>query len=333
MAAGNGISIFDDTVDLSPRVEAGYGGPPLSRWGERLRERTLPLQPDDHLYGWVHAILCEALAQPYLQISELIDPPEPYAPWAPLFNIYICPGWALPWLAQLVGIKLPAGISDADARRAIKFSAGHNVGTVAAIRDALRTTLVPANPPTPATVYFRERDGSAYRLEVVTLDPETPDPAWTLEVLTAAIPGGLVLSYRSIEGWDYQAMTDMGGTYAEQSLQYATYADLRENKPSGPSPAVPRLDSVVPNTAQRLAVLTLNFIGNFPDDMLGYRAELTFPLELVPEVGFDIAKVSDSECNATGTMPHVGNEMVGTVRIIDTTGQPYTNPLDFTVTL
>ena len=41
----------------------------MSRWGERLRERTQPLQPDDEAYDWAHSLLCEALAQPYLQIA------------------------------------------------------------------------------------------------------------------------------------------------------------------------------------------------------------------------------------------------------------------------
>lgn len=321
------------SVDLSPLVELPYDGPALSRWGERLRERTLPLQPDDHLYGWTHAILCESLAQPYLQVCELIDPPEPYGPWVPLFNVYICPGWALPWLAQLVGIKLPAGISDADARRAIKFSAGHNVGTVKAIRDALRATLVPANPPTPATVYFRERDGSAYRLEVVTLDAETPDPELTYSVLVASIPGGLVLAYRHIEGWDYQAMTDQGGTYAEQSLQYATYADLQENIPTGPPPSSTSLDTVTPNTATRLSVTTLTFAGNFPDDMTGYTATVTVTSPLVDAIPGPVTKVSDAECNATITMPHVGIDSEGVVSIKDQFGTHYTNTLPFTVTV
>lgn len=211
--------------------------PEMSQWGARLRERTQPLQPDDYLYEWTHAILCEALAKPYLQICELIDPPEPYPPWGPLFDLNACPDWALPWLAQIVGIRLPAGATGTEVRRIIKEAAGHNVGTVKAIRVSLEGTLVSSHPPAPPTIYFRERDGSAYRLEVVTLDPETPDPELTQKVLEAVVPGGLVLDYRHIEGWDYQAMTDQyaatGGTYAQLSADFATYRDLRENHPAG----------------------------------------------------------------------------------------------------
>src|SRR4029077_2555577 len=109
----------------------------MSTWGERLRERTQPLQPNDELYGWTHAILCEALAQPYLQVIALIDPPEPYPPWGPLFDLDACPDWALPWLAQVVGIRLPADITREAAVEVIRHAAGHNVGTVNAIRVSL----------------------------------------------------------------------------------------------------------------------------------------------------------------------------------------------------
>jgi hypothetical protein len=309
--------------------------PEMSQWGERLRERTLPLQPDDYLYGWTHAILCEALAKPYQQIVELIDPPEPYPPWGPLFDLYACPDWALPWLAQLVGIRLPAGATSAEVRRIIKHAAGHNVGTVAAIRASLEATLVSANPPTPPTIYFRERDGSAYRLEVVTLDPETPDPALTQMVLESVVPGGLVLDYRHIEGWDYQAMTDeyVGYTYADLAGDFANYRDLTQHIHTGSQPGGPRLSTVTPNAAQRLTPLTLAFTGTFPDDMTGFTAEVKVEMELLPAEGFQVVKVSDTECTADGTPPHVGIEQVGTVCILDAAGQPYTNTLPITITL
>jgi hypothetical protein len=240
--------------------------PEMSQWGQRLRERTQPLQPDDEQYGWTHAILCEALAQPYLQIAELIDPPEPYPPWGPLFDINVCPAWALPWLAQAVGIRLPTGIPEDAARAIIKDAAGHNVGKVSAIKAVLARTLVSSNPPNPPTVWFRERDGSAYRLEIVTLEHETPDPAATYAALAVSIPGGLVWDYRHIDSWDYQAMTDEGGTYAEQSAAYATYADLREHKQGGaiPPPVTGQLDVVTPAVWEYGLAFDPTLDGDFP---------------------------------------------------------------------
>src|SRR5262245_11985676 len=136
--------------------------PVMSRWGERLRERTQPLQPDDERYGWTHAILCETLAQPFLQVAELVDPPDPYPPWAPLFNLDLCPEWALPWLAQLTGARLPTGLTPEEARNFIRSVAGHSTGTMASMTAAASGTLVSSSPPSPPTMYFRERDGSPY---------------------------------------------------------------------------------------------------------------------------------------------------------------------------
>jgi hypothetical protein len=204
--------------------------PDHSPWGERLRERTQPLQPDDDQYGWAHAILCETLAQPFLQVAELADPEDPLPPWAPLFSVDLCPAWALPWLAQLVGARLPVGISEDDARTYILEVAGHRAGTSASMTTAVRNTLVPSDPDEPATVWFRERDGSPYRLEVVTLTGETPDPAASLRALLAFKPGGILLEYRQVDGWDYQQMTTEGGTYAQQTTTYTSYRNLREHQ-------------------------------------------------------------------------------------------------------
>jgi hypothetical protein len=146
----------------------------MSTWGERLEERTQPLQPNDEQYGWAHAILCETLAQPFLQVAELIDPPDPYPPWGPLFDLAACPGWALPWLAQAVGVRLPTGLSEDQQRSFIGEASGHRVGTADAMRAAANLTLVSSKPPAPPTMWFRERNGSAYRLEVVT-DPTRAD--------------------------------------------------------------------------------------------------------------------------------------------------------------
>ena len=199
----------------------------MSRWGERLRERTQPLQPDDENYNWAHARLCEALAQPFLQVAELIDPEDPMPPWGPLFDVETCPAWALPWLAQAVGAVLPEGTSEEDSRAAIKDVAGQAAGTTASMYGAMLPTLTGDNP----TVYFRERDGSPYRLEVVTRTSETPDPAATLAALLRFKPGGIVLAFRQVAGWDYQAMVAAGGTYATLATTYTTYQRLAEKTP------------------------------------------------------------------------------------------------------
>jgi hypothetical protein len=202
--------------------------PDASPFGDRLQERTRPLAPDDAAYGFAHAILCEALSKPFLQVQEVFDPEGDLPPVAPLLNPTLCPDWALPWLGQLVGVVIPTGTAPDTARSLITSVWGFRRGTRAAIEAAAGLYLTGTK-----TVYFRERDaGSAYRLEVVTLTAETPNPAQTQAAILAAKPAGIVLSYRTVESWDYQEMTNQGGTYAQLKVKYATYRDLRDRHPA-----------------------------------------------------------------------------------------------------
>lgn len=201
--------------------------PEPTNMGARLRERTQPIAPDDAAHGWAHAYLCEALGRMLEQVADVFDPEGDVPPLAPILDPDLCPAWALPWLAQLVGVQLPAGVSESAARTLIKDVSGFKRGTPDALRAAAGMFLTGSQ-----TVYFRERDGGdAYRLEVVTRTGETPDPAAVLAALMAQKPGGIVLGYRTIETWDYQEMSRRGGTYSQQSAAYASYRDLALDHP------------------------------------------------------------------------------------------------------
>jgi hypothetical protein len=205
--------------------------PDLASIGDRLRERTAPLAPHDDQYGYAHAYLCGSLGAIFREVAEVFDPEGDLPPMAPLLDPALCPDWALPWLAQFVGIKLPVGIGPEDARTTIHSVAGFKRGTRAALRAAAGLFLTGSK-----TVYFRERDPSAldppYTLEVVTLTDETPDPAAVLRALLAQKPGGIVLNFRTVVGWDYQEMTAAGGTYLVQSATFTTYYKLNRNERS-----------------------------------------------------------------------------------------------------
>src|SRR3954467_8505956 len=109
--------------------------------GQRLTERTQPLAPDDALYGYAHAALCEGMMLPFGQLAELIDPPDPLLPWEPLFDLAICPAWALPWLGQLVGVRLLGGLSADEARTFIRELSLHKRGSPGAIVPAAKFAL------------------------------------------------------------------------------------------------------------------------------------------------------------------------------------------------
>ena len=206
------------------------GQPPLSPWGERLRERTEPLAPDDAEHGYAHAHLAEALAKIFERVGPIYDPEEG-EPGGPLVDVDQCPDWALGWLAQLVGVALPPGATIEQSRALIRDVAGWKRGS----RDALRAAagaFLTGNK----TVYFRERDASSpdppYTLEVVTRIGETPDPAAVEAALLRQKPGGIVLNYRTVEGWDYQELETSGPElYSAVDDSYTTYRLLREGPP------------------------------------------------------------------------------------------------------
>lgn len=195
--------------------------------GDRLRERTQPLAPNDEAYGFAHAYLCRALGVAFQQAQEIADPEGDVPPLAPILNPDLAPDWALPWVAQLVGIRLPANLAADEARVFIKDARGFRRGTRASIYAGAAYWLTGDK-----TMYFRERDaGDPYALEVVTIASETPDPDAVLAALIAQKPAGLILRYRQVVGWDYEALTDTGKTYAVVATEFATYAALTNNEP------------------------------------------------------------------------------------------------------
>jgi hypothetical protein len=203
---------------------ATYPAIPLSALGERFRERTQPLAPDDEDFEYAHAKLCEGMMLPFAQLAELVDPPDPLVPWEPLFNVDICPGWALPWLGQLVGVRVPSTMDPEDARIFIKELGAFARGSPDAIMAAAKFALTGSK-----NVFLRERDGGdAYHLEVVTLVSETPDPALVRQYVLLQKPGGITLGSRTTTAWDYQEMTTeyTGQKYKDVPADYPTYGDL-----------------------------------------------------------------------------------------------------------
>ena len=204
--------------------------PELTPWGERLRERTEPLAPDDAERGYVHAHLAGAMAEALKRVAEIYDP-EDGLPGSPLLDVDRCPDWALPWLAQLVGVTIPPDMSPELARAGIRDVAGWKRGTPNALRAAAGAYLTGDK-----TVFFRERDPTGadppYTLEVVTLDDETPDPAAVEAALRRQKPAGIVLFYRVVTGWDYQELAAAGpDPYSALDDAYPTYLELREGPP------------------------------------------------------------------------------------------------------
>lgn len=195
--------------------------------GARLRERTQPMAPDDAVHGYGHAYLCEGIGRMLEQLAEVFDPEGDAPPLAPILDVDLCPDWALPWLAQWVGVQLPVGITADQARLLIREVSGFKRGTPAALRAAAAYYLTGTR-----RVYFNERlADNAYRLGVITLASETPDPAQVLAAIMAQKPAGIVLSYSAIAGQTYRAVLTEVDSYRELRSTWTSYRDLRDHLP------------------------------------------------------------------------------------------------------
>jgi hypothetical protein len=122
--------------------------------------------------------------------SELADPATADLAW-------------LPWLAQLVGVRLPRDLTGQAARDAVQFaSSGYRGGTKAAVADAAKSELTGTRY---AQIYDHSTDTSAigaagkWDVLIVTRTSETPSVARVLDAVVAkrAKPGGVVLYHRA----------------------------------------------------------------------------------------------------------------------------------------
>lgn len=201
----------DPPPDLEPDTFAG-----------RLYDALLPLAQHDPEAGWSLLIFVNAIGTMYEMVEDLVRDTPDGPGWSPLMDLERCPDEALGWLAQFVGVRLLPGHTPDQDRQRIASTDGFHRGTPAAMRGAAQATLLP-----PATVVFRERYGDPYFLDVYTFDDETPDPALTERALIAQKPGGIVMTYRHMDGQDYQLVKDTHATYAAAKAAYPTYAQMK----------------------------------------------------------------------------------------------------------
>lgn len=79
-----------------------------------------------------------------LVMDQSVDGQSDYVPgYGVLFDVDLCPARWLPVLGQIVGVPVPAGISEADARQLIKDESAIHRGTAKAIRRAVAATMTP----------------------------------------------------------------------------------------------------------------------------------------------------------------------------------------------
>jgi hypothetical protein len=105
------------------------------------------------------------------------------------------PYYAIPWLAQFVGVTITQGLSVTQQRQQLLGLGNWKRGTVAALKAAPLPLLTGSQ-----TVMVKERDTSPYHFQVMTYAVETTDSTKVLAALMTQKPAGLVMTYIVFSG-------------------------------------------------------------------------------------------------------------------------------------
>lgn len=234
-AFGGGVPDSGDVAD--PGGSGGIGGevllspgePRFSNATERFW-RNLPAhyRAADEAVGWQFKRWLSGILDVLGDVEHLVNAID-YVPrheggdgsLSRLADPLTAPVEWLPWLAQVVGVRLTNQMSDREARDAVYYApAGWRSGTVRAVRDAARSALTGTRHvevhqfSTAAGVGA----GGPFDVLLITRHTETPDVAGVLRTVDVkgAKPAGVVLHhlvYRS--------------SWAAAKAKYPTWAAIR----------------------------------------------------------------------------------------------------------
>lgn len=152
--------------------------------------------------------------------------------WSILFDPDRTPAQALPYLAQFVGEKLPAGIPEAEARDWIKDSPNQRRGTLESI-----VRVAQRNLEGDKIVQVRERTGTGTTLPedeitVQTYTHQTPDVNRLRQDLEAnAVPYDIDLNLVTLPGQTWADVNATYATWAEVQADNDTWLDLQGRTP------------------------------------------------------------------------------------------------------
>lgn len=159
--------------------------------GEHLYSQLAPLAYADEQVGWHLLIYCGALGRMRQTLHDLVTDKEDRPGWADLLDVDRCPAQYLPYLAQIVGARIPVGTPENLARDIVRTPSGFKRGT----REAMIAAAKPYLTHTKTVRFIERTGGHAYRFTVVTKPSETPDPAPVEKALLAQKPAGLIMTY------------------------------------------------------------------------------------------------------------------------------------------
>ena len=161
------------------------------------------------------------------QVELFADDQDDGTPgWSIMLDPDACPVYGLPYLAQWVGERLAAGITELDARTQIKAMPNQWRGTPYSIVRAAQRWLTG-----PRYVQVRERsrlDGTADpdAVSVQTFASQTPNPDLVAAELRTVIPADIVLDYRTTEGSIWENIETAYADWAAVESALPTWAEV-----------------------------------------------------------------------------------------------------------
>lgn len=190
-----------------------------------MPEHPLVQQTYDSLGPWARAdesgdllAYIRSLMEPLTSVDDVVRDTDDHVGWGTLMDVDVAPSWALPWLAQFVGVTHARGLDDTSQRIRIKEASGFQRGTPAAIIGAAKQHLTGTR-----RVELFEREGSAWNFRVRTYQSETPNPQKVIDAVNAVKPAGLVFTFEVQAGVEVDALT---GTIDSQPNTVDDYSNV-----------------------------------------------------------------------------------------------------------
>lgn len=215
--------------------------PPMGSCGAELYAACVPLAGEDPGNGWALAHLCEAMGRMRQTVSDLVRDSDAGPGWSLATDVTRAPGTPtvvgdidlLPFLAQLVGVRLAAGLNDADRRAAIREREGFWRGRPSALVSFASRYTDGAD----GAVRLRERYDPAagagvdapYHGRVIVkrsrLLPGVDETDLRRRVL-ARVPAGLIYDVVITDELDYDDVRERFVDYADVARRNANYDTL-----------------------------------------------------------------------------------------------------------
>jgi len=90
--------------------------PAISASGEYLYQRVLPLFAEDENFGWFGRHLCDAIMATLQGLDQIILDSPTHPGWTIILDPAVCPEAWLPWCAQILGVRVPPGLTIEEQR-------------------------------------------------------------------------------------------------------------------------------------------------------------------------------------------------------------------------